>query len=322
MSSTATCGPIATPHYRNGLSLLLIDNDTPGVECRKLNMLGRRSIGTYEVFFNDVEVPAERLVGGENNGWNCLMGGLQTERAVSSAGNCGGAQAVCDIATAYAQERVQFGQPIGSFQSIAHMIADMQTEVDAATLLMWRAVWLVASGHDALREITMAKLFSSETYVKVANMGVQIMGGYGLNEEFDMQRHFRDARSATIAAGHVANAAQSHRRADGVEAKTVAHRAKKWIRFFANNDALNSRIDQRTRAGADFHAGGLCAGMILPPAAREADAITVALAPAAHGQGVAVFDGTSAMFHRPASAAPCRPSSTPASSRAWIFPAR
>jgi alkylation response protein AidB-like acyl-CoA dehydrogenase len=190
-----------TAHYRKGMSLLLIDNDMPGVELRKLDMIGRRSIGTYEVFLKDVRVPADRLIGGEGQGWDCLMSGLQYERAVSAAGNSGGAQAVLDLATDYARERVQFGQPIGSFQSIGHMLADMQTEVEASKLLMWRAVWLVAQGRDALREITQAKLFSSETYAKIANMGVQIMGGYGLNEEFDMQRYFRDSRSATIAAG-------------------------------------------------------------------------------------------------------------------------
>jgi alkylation response protein AidB-like acyl-CoA dehydrogenase len=188
-------------HYRKGMSLLLIDNDTPGVELRKLGMLGRRSVGTYEVFFHDVRVPADRLIGGEGGGWDCLMSGLQYERAVSAAGNSGGAQAVLDLAISYARERVQFGQPIGSFQSIGHMLADMETEVEASKLLMWRAVSLVAKGRDALREITQAKLYSSEIYAKVANMGVQIMGGYGLNEEFDMQRYFRDSRSATIAAG-------------------------------------------------------------------------------------------------------------------------
>lgn len=188
-------------HYRKGLSLMLIENDAPGVEYRKLDMLGRRSVGTYEVFFKDVEVPADRLIGGENGGWDCMMAGLQIERAVSAAGSCGAAQAIVDLAASYAKERVQFGQPIGSFQSISHMIADMATEVDAATMLMWRAVWLVASGRDALKEITMAKLFASEVYVKVANMGVQIMGAYGLVGEYDMQRFFRDSRSATIAAG-------------------------------------------------------------------------------------------------------------------------
>lgn len=188
-------------HYRDGMSLLLIDNDTPGVECRKLDMLGRRCVGTYEVFFRDVEVGQDRLIGGQDKGWDCLMAGLQIERAVSAAGSCGAAQAIVDLAASYAREREQFGRPIGSFQSIAHMIADMATEVDAATMLMWRAVWLASEGKDALREITMAKLFASEVYAKVANMGVQIMGGYGLIAEYDMQRYFRDSRSATIAAG-------------------------------------------------------------------------------------------------------------------------
>ena len=188
-------------HYRKGMSLLLIDNNMPGVELRKLGMLGRRSVGTYEVFLKDVRVPADRLIGGEGGGWDCLMSGLQYERAVSAAGNSGGSQAVLDLAISYARERVQFGQPIGSFQSIGHMLADMQCDVEASKLFMWRAAWLVAKDRDALKEITQAKLFTSEAYAKIANMGVQIMGGYGLNEEFDMQRYFRDSRSATIAAG-------------------------------------------------------------------------------------------------------------------------
>ena len=75
---------------------------------------GRRAVGTYEVFLKDVVVPADRVIGGEGGGWDCLMGGLQFERAVSSAGNCGGSQAIFDLARKYAAERVQFGQPIGS----------------------------------------------------------------------------------------------------------------------------------------------------------------------------------------------------------------
>ena len=190
-----------TVHYRKGVTHILIDNDAPGVELRKLGMLGRRTVGTYEVFLRDAPVDADRVIGGEGGGWDCLMGGLQYERAVSAAGNCGGAQAVLDLAVKYAGERVQFGQPIGSFQAIGHMLADMQSELEAGKLLMWRAAWLAAQGRDALREITQAKLYTSEMYARHANMGVQIMGGYGLNEEFDMQRYFRDSRSATIAAG-------------------------------------------------------------------------------------------------------------------------
>ncbi len=190
-----------TVNYRQGMSLFLVDNKTPGLEIRKLDMLGRRCVGTYELFFNDVRVPATQLVGGENKGWECVLSGLQIERLCSAAGNCGAAQAAVDLALDYARERKQFGRPIGTFQAIAHMLADMQTEVDAARALTWRAAWMVATGRDALREISMAKLYSSETYVKVANQGMQILGGYGYNMEFDMQRHYRDSRSATVAAG-------------------------------------------------------------------------------------------------------------------------
>jgi alkylation response protein AidB-like acyl-CoA dehydrogenase len=187
--------------YRRGLSLFLVDNNAPGLNVRKLDILGRRCVGTYELHFDDVRVPADRLIGGENNGWDCLLSGLQAERVCSAAGNCGAAQAVVDLALQFAKERKQFGRPIGSFQAIAHILADMQTEVEAARALTLRAAWMVATGQDALREISMAKLLSSETYAKVANFGMQILGAYGSSMEFDMQRHFRDSRSATVAAG-------------------------------------------------------------------------------------------------------------------------
>jgi len=191
-------------HYRQGMSLFLVDNDTPGIEMRKLDMLGRRCTGTYEIFLKDVRVPADRLVGGEeglNKGFDFVLSGLQVERTVAAAGSCGGARAVVDLASEYAKQRKQFGRPIGTFQAIAHMLADMATEVEAARSLMWRAASMVAGGQNALKEITMAKLFCAETYAKVANMGMQVLGGYGYNKEFDMERHYRDARVATVAAG-------------------------------------------------------------------------------------------------------------------------
>ncbi len=188
-------------HYRQGMSLFLVDNDTPGLSLRKLDMLGRRATGTYELVFDRVRVAPDRLIGGENKGWDCVMSGLQVERATSAAGNVGAAQAVVDLAVQYAKDRKQFGRPIGSNQAIAHMLADMQTEVEAARTLMWRAAWMVSAGQDALREISMAKLFTSETYVKIAGQGMQVLGAFGYSTEFDMERHFRDSRAATIAAG-------------------------------------------------------------------------------------------------------------------------
>ena len=126
-------------HYRQGMSLFLVDKDTPGIEMRKLDMLGRRCTGTYEMFLKDVRVPADRLVGGDaglNKGFDFVLSGLQVERVVSAAGSCGGARAVVDLASSYAKERKQFGKPIGTFQAIAHMLADMETEVEAARSLM------------------------------------------------------------------------------------------------------------------------------------------------------------------------------------------
>ena len=110
-------------------------------------------------------------------------------------------QAVVDMALEYSKERKQFGRAIGTNQAIAHLLADMQTEVDAAQLLMWRAATQYVKTGNALREVSMAKLFASETYVKAVNLGMQVMGAYGYSMEFDMQRHFRDARSTTIGAG-------------------------------------------------------------------------------------------------------------------------
>ncbi|MCG2634268.1 MAG: acyl-CoA/acyl-ACP dehydrogenase [Gammaproteobacteria bacterium] len=187
--------------HRKGTSLFLVDKDLPGVEIRRLNTLGRKMLGTNEIFFNDVRVPNNCLIGPVNEGWDCLLSGLLLERIVTTAGYAGNAQTVVEQALSYARERQQFGQPIGEFQSIAHMLADMQTEVDAARMLMLRAALKLARGETALREVSQAKLFGSEAFVKVANMGMQILGGYSYMMEFDMQRHFRDSRSTTITAG-------------------------------------------------------------------------------------------------------------------------
>lgn len=195
----ARTDPDAPP--RKGLSMFLVPNDSAGVQCRKLDMLGRRATGTYEVFFDDVFVPEACLVGGLNEGWKGLLACLQTERLLTSAGYVGSAQKVVDISLAYAKEREQFGRAIGEFQAIGHMLADMQTEVDAARLLVERAAAVLMQGSDATREVSMAKLFGSETYAKVSNQGMQVFGAYGYNMEYEIQRHFRDARSTTVGAG-------------------------------------------------------------------------------------------------------------------------
>jgi alkylation response protein AidB-like acyl-CoA dehydrogenase len=186
---------------RSSLSLILVPNDTPGLRLRRLETLGRRMSGTYEVLFDTARVPAENLVGGENRGWEVMLAGLQAERIVSAAGNVGAAAAALDLALAHARTRRQFGRAIGEFQAIGHRLADLAAELEAVRSLTWRAAWMVAEGQEALRAISMAKLLSSELYAKVAAQGMQVMGAQGFSMEGDMQRHFRDSRSATVAAG-------------------------------------------------------------------------------------------------------------------------
>src|SRR5690606_10979771 len=98
-----------TVHHSKGMSLFLIDNDAPGVDMRKLDMLGRGATGTYEIRFDEVAVTPDRIVGGVNGGWDCILAGLQVDRITSAAGNCGAARAVVDLAANYARERKQFG---------------------------------------------------------------------------------------------------------------------------------------------------------------------------------------------------------------------
>lgn len=188
-------------HYREALSLFLVPNDLPGLRLRKLDMLGRRSVGTYEITLDNVELGVENLVGGEHNGWDCLLSGLQAERVVAAACDCGTARGVIDMTVDYAQQRVQFRQPIGSFQAIAHMLADAEAGLEAAWALTLKAARAVSRGHDALKEITMAKLLASEAYLRSTEVGMQVMGANGYSMDYDMQRHFRDARAATVAAG-------------------------------------------------------------------------------------------------------------------------
>lgn len=176
-------------HHSKGVTLFLVPKDTPGVTIRKLNTLGRRMLGTNEIFFDNVRIPDNHRIGDVNKGWQCLLSGLQFERLVTIAGYAGNAQTVVDDALAYAKERKQFGRPIGEFQAIAHMLADMQTQVSAARMLMLNAATKTARGEDALMEISQAKLFGSETFANVANQGMQIMGGYSYMMEFPMQRN-------------------------------------------------------------------------------------------------------------------------------------
>jgi alkylation response protein AidB-like acyl-CoA dehydrogenase len=181
--------------------VLLVDATAPGVELRRIPTLARHILGTYEVFLDDVVVPRDALVGALHDGWRVMLSSLELERVMLSAGYVGAAQSTLDLALEYARERKQFDRPIGSFQSLAHVIADLQTEIDAARLLTLRAAWLRAHGVPCHREAAMAKVKGSETYVQAARWGMQIMAGHGFASESVMSFRYRESIVATISGG-------------------------------------------------------------------------------------------------------------------------
>ncbi len=184
-----------------GLSLVLVDARSEGVEIRRIPTLARHLLGTNEVFLRDVVVPRHDLIGPIDEGWKILLSSLELERVLMSGAYVGVAQATLDEALAYSGERQQFGRPVGNFQAIAHALADMQTEIDAARLLAYRAAWRLSQGQPASREGAMAKLKGSETYVAAARLGMQVMAGQGFSTESVMSFRWREAIVAPISGG-------------------------------------------------------------------------------------------------------------------------
>jgi len=190
-----------TVKKHKGITTFLVPSDTKGVTIKKTKTLGRNILGTNELFLDNVEVPGKNILGGLNKGWEVILSTLELERIYGAAAMVGNSQTILDSALQYAQERIQFDQPIGSFQAIAHMLSDMQTELDAGRFLVYRAAWNISQGKPSSKEVSMAKLYSSEMFARHAAMGLQIMGAYGYCMEYDMQRYFRNSRAATIVAG-------------------------------------------------------------------------------------------------------------------------
>ena len=183
-----------------GLSVFLIPTDTNGILIRRIQTLGWRILGNNDLFLENVNVPEKNLLGALNNGAEVLTSGIDLERLYGASSYVGNTQTILETSLQHAKQRVQFGQPIGSFQAISHMLCDMQTELEAGRLLVYRAAWNMMQEKPSLKEVSMAKLYTSETFVRHAAMGIQIMGGYGFCDD-DMQRYFRASRVATIVAG-------------------------------------------------------------------------------------------------------------------------
>ena len=185
-----------------GISAILVEKDTKGFKIGQLeDKLGLRGSRTAELIFEDCRVPKENLLGKENKGFYGVMDTLDRGRTAVGAMSVGIARGALEDGLEYANQREQFGRPIGKFQAIRFMIADMATEVDAARLLVRRAAFLEDQKLPYSKEAAMAKLFASEIAMRATNKAIQVFGGYGYTREYPVERYFRDVKLCQIGEG-------------------------------------------------------------------------------------------------------------------------
>ncbi|OOE10418.1 acyl-CoA dehydrogenase [Stutzerimonas degradans] len=187
---------------KKGLSAFLVPTDTPGFAVeRSEHKMGIRASDTCAVSLSDCRIPEANLLGERGKGLAIALSNLEGGRIGIAAQALGIARAAFEAALRYARERVQFGKPIAEHQSIANMLADMQTQLNAARLLILHAARLKSAGLPCLSEASQAKLFASEMAEKVCSQAVQIHGGYGYLEDYPVERYYRDARITQIYEG-------------------------------------------------------------------------------------------------------------------------
>ena len=186
----------------HGIGAFLVERDAPGFTTKDIHgKLGLRSSNTAELFFEDCYVPQENVLGQIGDGFKMALSALDSGRFSVAAGCVGIAQGCIDACIRYAQARHQFGRPIGSFQLVQELIAEMIVNTEAARLLVYRAAALKDKGLPNTRETSIAKYFASEVALKAANDAIQVHGGYGYLDEYPVERYMRDARVASLYEG-------------------------------------------------------------------------------------------------------------------------
>ena len=183
-----------------GISLFLVDTKAKGVTIRNMNPMGRRTSLPNEVFFDEVRVPEKHRLGAENEAWKMMMRGLNLERVLLGAASAGQCLKIIDIARDWAKERKAFGRTITEYQAISHKFADMMMMTESARLHTFSAAEMLDAGENPVLETSMAKVIATENNLKVADLGVQIMGGAGYMDG-PMSRLYRDARVGPIGGG-------------------------------------------------------------------------------------------------------------------------
>jgi hypothetical protein len=186
----------------HGISAFLVEKGTAGFRPgKKENKLGMRCSPTNEMILTDCRVPASQLCGRPGEGFVDALRVLDGGRISIAALAVGIAQGAYEAALRYSKQRKQFGRFISEFQAIQHKLADMATDIDASRLLTLRAAWMKDSGQSVNKESSMAKLFASETAVRVADEAVQVHGGYGFLKDFPVEKFYRDVKLCTIGEG-------------------------------------------------------------------------------------------------------------------------
>ena len=186
-----------------GFSAFIVEKGTPGFTFgKKENKMGIRASTTSELIFEDCKIPKENLLGREGMGFIVAMKTLDRTRPGVAAQAVGIAQGAMDYALKYSRERIQFEKPISSFQAIQHMLADMAIQIEAARALVYQTCKFIDSGAKEIsKESAMAKVFASDTAMKVTTDAVQILGGYGYMKEYPVEKMMRDAKITQIYEG-------------------------------------------------------------------------------------------------------------------------
>lgn len=183
----------------DGMSLFLVDIDADAVELRAIPKLGRNAVASYEVFIDDLRVPASALIGEEGKGFTYLLDGLNPERILLAHEALGIGRAALRRATRYANERVVFGRPIGMNQGIAFPLAEALMRLDAAELAARYAAWRYDRGLPCAREANTAKYLCADAGFQAADRAIQTHGGMGYAREYHVERYFREARLLRLA---------------------------------------------------------------------------------------------------------------------------
>ncbi|MCB2226267.1 MAG: acyl-CoA dehydrogenase family protein [Desulfarculaceae bacterium] len=202
MGVTVMCKTGKREDGRDELSCILVEHGTPGFEAREMHgkMMWRAS-NTSELYFDDCRVPKDNILGVRGKGFHQMLETLDGGRLSIGAMGVGGAQGAYELALRYAKERQQFGKPVASFQINAFKLADMAMEIEASRLLLYNACWLRDNHKFFSKHAAMAKLYASEVMGRVTDQAVQLHGGYGLMQEYDVERFYRDYKLLTIGEG-------------------------------------------------------------------------------------------------------------------------